>query len=107
MKHQAPRGTEDLFPAEAHAWRTIESRYFELARRYGYGEVRTPMFEDAALFDRTAGEFSDIVQKEMYVFRDRGDRLLALKPEGTAPIVRAVIEGGKLQSGGHLRLAYR
>lgn len=107
MRLQAPRGTEDLFPAAAHTWREIESRYFELARRYGYGEIRTPMFEDAALFDRTAGEFSDIVQKEMYVFRDRGDRLLALKPEGTAPVVRAVIEGGKLPSGGHLRLAYR
>ncbi len=104
---QAPRGTQDLFPARAHVWREFEGRYFALAARYGYGEIRTPMFEDAALFKRTSGDDSDIVTKEMYEFRDRGERDLALKPEGTAPVVRAAIEAKILAPGAVHRFAYR
>lgn len=107
MRYQAPRGTQDLFPARAHVWRTLDARYFELARRYGYGEIRTPMFEDAALFLRTSGDESDLVTKEMYLFRDRGDRELALKPEGTASVVRAAVEAKTFGSGAIQRYAYR
>ncbi len=92
-KFQAPRGTHDVLPSDATWWhlvRTIE----ELTRRYGYGRIQTPGFEDTALFARTAGEASDVVHKEMYTFNDRSDRSLTLRPEGTAPIARAYVEHG-------------
>ena len=93
LKFQAPRGTHDVLPSDATWWhlvRTIE----ELTRRYGYGRIQTPGFEDTALFARTAGEASDVVHKEMYTFNDRSDRSLTLRPEGTAPIARAYIQHG-------------
>ena len=93
LKFQAPRGTHDVLPSDATWWhlvRTIE----DLARRYGYGRIQTPGFEDTALFARTAGEASDVVHKEMYTFNDRSDRSLTLRPEGTAPIARAYIQHG-------------
>jgi histidyl-tRNA synthetase len=93
LKFQAPRGTHDVLPSDATWWhlvRTIE----ELARRYGYGRIQTPGFEDTALFARTAGEASDVVHKEMYTFNDRSNRSLTLRPEGTAPIARAYIQHG-------------
>ena len=92
-KIQAPRGTHDVLPSDRRWWqlvRTIE----ELTALYGYGRVQTPGFEDTALFQRTSGEASDVVHKEMYTFADRGDRSLTLRPEGTAPIARAYIEHG-------------
>ena len=107
MRLQAPRGTQDILPGRSHVWAAMERAYFDLAARYGYGEIRTPMFEDAALFKRTSGDDSDIVAKEMYEFRDRGDRELALKPEGTAPVVRAMIEAKRLASGAVHRLSYK
>src|SRR5579872_6574056 len=84
MRFQAPRGTEDILPAESHRWIALESAFREVAGRFGYGEIRTPTFEDTALFTRTAGESTDIVTKEMYTFTDRGGRSVSLKPEGTA-----------------------
>jgi histidyl-tRNA synthetase len=94
-RFQAPRGTRDILPAEEPLWfRTILAAMEQLARRYGYGRIQTPGFEDTALFARTAGEGSDVVQKEMYTFDDRSGRSLTLRPEGTAPICRAYVEHG-------------
>ena len=93
-KHQAPRGTRDLLPDESARWRVAEERARGVLERYGYGEVRTPMFEDFELFARTSGESSDVVQKEMYRFTDLGERELALRPEFTAGVMRAYLEHG-------------
>ncbi|HWI44723.1 MAG TPA: histidine--tRNA ligase, partial [Rubrobacter sp.] len=97
--YRGPRGTYDVFPGggEPHArpelWTFVEDRARELFDRYNYSEVRTPIFEEARLFARTAGEGSDIVvQKEMFTFTDKGDREMALRPEGTPGVVRAYIE---------------
>ncbi|HEY6326057.1 MAG TPA: histidine--tRNA ligase [Candidatus Cybelea sp.] len=101
----APRGTADFFPPQSGRWRELEARIHRLAARFGYGEIRTPMFETTDLFVRGVGEQSDIVEKEMYTFEDRGGRSLTLRPEWTAPVVRAVLEHGLLASG-PLRLYY-
>jgi histidyl-tRNA synthetase len=93
---QAPRGTHDVLPADRLWWhlvRTIE----EQCARYGWSRVHTPGFEETALFERTSGEASDVVHKEMYTFEDRGGRSLTLRPEGTAPIARAYVEHGLAQ----------
>lgn len=99
MSYSKPRGTYDVYPGgresieRAELWRLVEDAARETFRRYNYAEVRTPVFEEAPLFARTAGEASDIVvQKEMFTFRDQGDRELALRPEGTPGAVRAYIE---------------
>ncbi|MBI1799087.1 MAG: histidine--tRNA ligase [Candidatus Eisenbacteria bacterium] len=94
MKHQAPLGTRDLLPAELARWQWAESQARGVLERYGYGEIRTPIFEDYELFARTSGESSDVVTKEMYRFTDLGDRDLALRPEGTASVARAYLERG-------------
>jgi histidyl-tRNA synthetase len=91
-KITAPRGTQDFIPPETARWHALESRIHTLARRYGYGEIRTPMFESTELFVRGVGETTDIVEKEMYTFTDRGDRSMTLRPEWTAPVVRAALE---------------
>jgi histidyl-tRNA synthetase len=106
MKFQAPRGTADVLPAESHQWVRLESAFREVMGLYGYGEIRTPTFEDTALFSRTAGETSDIVTKQMYTFLDKGDRSITLKPEGTAPAMRAALEHKLIQPGTPLRLFY-
>lgn len=94
MKHQAPRGTRDLLPGAIERWQWAEARAREVCERYGYREIRTPMFEEYELFARTSGESSEVVQKEMYRFKDLGDRDLALRPEGTASVCRAYLEHG-------------
>ena len=94
MKFQAPRGTHDVLPSEQPLWQLATRTLAEVAELYGYGRIQTPVFEDAELFLRTSGEGSDLVQKEMYVFEDRGGRSLALRPEATAPICRAYLEHG-------------
>lgn len=93
-RHQAPRGTRDLLPDETRLWRRAESLARGVLERYGYGELRTPVFEDYELFARTSGESSDVVQKEMYRFKDLGERELALRPEFTAGVLRAYLEHG-------------
>lgn len=106
MRIQAPRGTEDVLPSQVGTWQWLESIFRELSHHYGYGEIRTPVFEDVNLFKRTAGEASDIVSKEMYEFQDKGGRDVALKPEGTAPAMRAVVEHNLCPQGTHARLYY-
>jgi histidyl-tRNA synthetase len=93
-KHQAPRGTRDLLPEESARWDRVESLARGVLERYGYGQIRTPMFEDFELFARTSGEASDVVQKEMYRFKDLAERELALRPEFTAGVMRAYLEHG-------------
>lgn len=106
MKYKAQRGTQDVLPGDAHRWQHLERTFAELVRRYGYQEIRTPVFEDTELFVRSSGETSDIVTKQMYTFLDKGGRSLTLKPEGTAPAMRAVIEHGLCPPGTVQRLYY-
>ncbi len=87
-----PRGTNDILPGEVEKWQYLEELTRQVCREYGYGEIRTPVFEHTELFHRGVGETTDIVEKEMYTFTDRGDRSITLRPEGTAAIVRAFLE---------------
>jgi histidyl-tRNA synthetase len=89
---KAPRGTRDILPGEAEHWQFFEEKMREICRLFGYGEIRTPVFEHTELFLRGVGEVTDIVSKEMYTFTDRGDRSLTLRPEGTASTARAYLE---------------
>jgi histidyl-tRNA synthetase len=98
-KLAAPRGTADLYPPESGRWQALEAQIHAIARRFGYGEIRTPTFESTELFHRGVGEATDIVEKEMYTFTDRGGRSLTLRPEMTAPVVRALLEHDLLAQG--------
>jgi histidyl-tRNA synthetase len=93
-KIERPRGTHDVIPSEMPQWQRLTGEVERLCALYGYRMVLTPVFEDTALFERTAGQGSDVVHKEMYSFTDRSDRPLTLRPEGTAPICRAYVEHG-------------
>jgi histidyl-tRNA synthetase len=95
---QAVRGTQDLLPAEARRHRIVSQTARVIAERYGFGEIVTPIFEFTEVFSRPIGEATDIVSKEMYTFRDRGDEEITLRPEGTAGVVRAVISNGLTQA---------
>jgi len=103
---KAPRGIHDILPDEAAKWQALEARIREFAGRYGYREIRTPPVEHTEVFQRTAGELSDIVRKEMYTFTDRGGRSLTLRPEGTAGVVRAYLEHGMASWPQPVRLYY-
>jgi histidyl-tRNA synthetase len=92
MDIKAPRGTKDILPPESFLWQEIERAVDDVARGFGYEEIRTPLFEQAALFKRSVGEETDIVSKEMYLFTDKGGEEMALRPELTASVVRAAIE---------------
>lgn len=87
-----PRGTNDILPGKIEKWHYLEKMLRNIALLYGYEEIRTPVFEHTELFQRSVGETTDIVEKEMYTFIDRGERSLTLRPEGTAPTVRAFVE---------------
>ncbi|OPZ64345.1 MAG: Histidine--tRNA ligase [Firmicutes bacterium ADurb.Bin506] len=92
MEYSAPRGTQDITPDESGIWQYLEATVRETMARCGYGEIRTPIFEHTEVFERGVGTTTDIVEKEMYTFRDRGDRSITLRPEGTAPVIRAYVE---------------
>lgn len=87
-----PRGTQDILPEDSKKWRYIENQLDELMTFYNYKEIRTPIFESTDLFARGVGDSTDVVQKEMYTFKDKGDRSITLRPEGTAAVVRSYIE---------------
>jgi histidyl-tRNA synthetase len=91
MLTNAPRGTKDMLPADAHKWHYIEDAFRALCARYGFKEMRTPVFEHTELFTRGVGDTTDIVQKEMYTWT-QADRSLTLRPEGTSPVVRSFVE---------------
>lgn len=105
-KIQAPKGTIDLLPADAPKWHFVERIAREVASLYHYGEIRTPIFEYTDLFHRGVGETSDVVSKETYTFTDRDGSSITLRPEGTAGVVRAVIENGLLNDQGALAKVY-
>jgi histidyl-tRNA synthetase len=92
--YQAARGTTDILPAEQLYWRYVEKAIADITQLYGYQRIDTPMFEDTSLFRRSVGEYTDIVQKEMYTFEDMGGKSITLRPEGTAPVCRAYLEHG-------------
>lgn len=92
MLTQAPRGTRDVLPSDSYRWQYVEQRMREAAAEAGYRETRTPVFEHTELFLRGVGDTTDIVQKEMYTFKDKGDRSITLKPEGTAGAARCLLE---------------
>jgi histidyl-tRNA synthetase len=103
---QRARGTQDLLPADQPYWEAMEGAAKDQAGRFGYQRIETPIFEATELFQRSAGESSDIVAKEMYTFTDRGRRSLTLRPEGTAPIVRAYFDAGLDQDPQPVRVFY-
>ncbi|WP_242334892.1 histidine--tRNA ligase [Limosilactobacillus urinaemulieris] len=92
MEYQKPKGTADLLPGTTNLWEKVEEVAREVFDQFGYRGIRTPMFEDYNVFSRNVGDTSDIVEKEMYDFHDKGDRHIALRPEGTAGVVRAYVE---------------
>lgn len=112
MRYKGPKGTYDVYPGGRGAherpdlWRLAEEAARDAFRRYNYDEVRTPVFEDAQLYIRGVGEGSDIVRKEMFVFEDRGGSQLALRPEGTAGVVRAYIENNLYKAAQPVKLFY-
>ncbi len=101
-----PRGTADVTPDESPKWRYIESVARDVCRRYGYGEIATPVLEHTELFRRTVGETTDIVEKEMYTLEDRGGRSLTLRPEGTAAAARLYLEEGLYAEAQPVKLSY-
>lgn len=101
------KGMQDLLPDTLAAWQFLEREFFSLSRLYGYGEIRTPVLEEQKLFDRTAGETSEVVTKQMYAFPDKKGRPLAMKPEGTAGVVRALLNGGLVAEGRVTRVCYQ
>ncbi|MDR7483414.1 MAG: histidine--tRNA ligase [Armatimonadota bacterium] len=103
---QAPRGMRDILPGEVERWQALEARIHALAARYGFREIRTPVVEHTEVFQRTVGEATDIVEKEMYTFADRSGRSLSLRPEGTAGVVRAFLEHGLRQWPQPVKLYY-
>ena len=92
MSITAPRGTQDILPDRSGDWQNLEKKIREICVLYGFGEVRTPIFESTELFQRGIGETTDVVSKEMYTFADRGGRSMTLRPENTASVVRAFLE---------------
>lgn len=115
MSYSSPKGLFDVIPQEiaieeawkeVHRWQYLEQQLHKVAKIYGFQEIRTPIFEMSNLFLRTSGETSDIVSKEMYQFEDKGHRSLALRPEGTAPVIRAFIENHFEQLGSFHKLYY-
>lgn len=92
MNFKVPKGTQDILPGQTEKWQKVEKVIRDLCNVYRYNEIRTPMFESTELFQRGVGDTTDIVQKEMYTFEDKGGRSLTLRPEGTASTVRAYVE---------------
>ena len=92
MLTQAPRGTKDILPDSVERWRYVEEKIRDICERFGYREIRTPLFEHTELFQRGIGDTTDVVEKEMYTFTDRGGRSITLRPENTAAAVRAYLE---------------
>ncbi len=101
-----PKGTKDMLPNEAYKWHYVEDVARQTAHSFGFKEIRTPTFEHTELFLRGVGETTDIVNKEMYTFNDKGDRSMTLRPEGTAGVARSYIENGLVQNGLPLKTYY-
>lgn len=96
---QRPKGTQDVIPSTAYKWHTVEHVVSDAAARFGFKEIRTPVFEDTGLYVRSVGDTSDVVTKEMYTVSSKGDATFTLRPEGTAGVVRAMLENGVMNEG--------
>jgi histidyl-tRNA synthetase len=92
--YQAPRGTQDILPEEQPYWRYVEKAIYEVTGLYGFHRIDSPVFEETSLFTRSVGEGTDLADKEMYTFKDKGDKSMTLRPEGTASVCRAYIQHG-------------
>lgn len=103
---QRPKGTRDLLPDESYKWQFVEKKLAKVLEDYGFKEIRLPVFEYTELFQRGVGETTDVVQKEMYTFEDKGGRSLTLRPEGTAGVVRSYIENGMASLPSPIKLWY-
>ena len=106
QKIQRPKGTADVSPGQVHIWHYTEALLRDTARVFGYRETRFPTIEHTELFVRGVGDTTDVVQKEMYTFQDKGDRSITLRPEGTASTVRSYLENGESQSGTPYKVYY-
>lgn len=104
--NRAPRGTCDVLPQDSAKWQYVESKMLETARIFGFSEIRLPVFEHTEVFTKSVGDTTDVVQKEMYTFLDKGDRSITLRPELTAGVVRSVIEHGLLSGPMPLKVCY-
>ncbi len=102
----APRGTKDILPADTGKWQYVEKTLLNTAELFGFKELRIPTFEHTELFNRSVGETTDVVSKEMYTFLDKGDRSITLRPEGTAGLARAAIQNGLLGDALPVKLSY-
>ncbi|MBQ7039156.1 MAG: histidine--tRNA ligase, partial [Clostridia bacterium] len=102
----APKGTHDVLPEEVHIWQALERKMHKTCEEYGYKQIRFPVFEHTELFNRGVGDTTDVVQKEMYTFLDKGDRSITLRPEGTASTVRSYIENNLSQGPAPVKLFY-
>lgn len=96
MKLQRPKGTNDILPGESEKWQFVEETMRQVFAAYHFNEIRTPIFEHYEVISRSVGDTTDIVTKEMYDFYDKGDRHITLRPEATAPVVRAYVENKNL-----------
>ena len=96
---QRPKGTQDALPSGIHKWHTVEQVASQTAQAFGFKEIRTPVFEDTSLYVRSVGDTSDVVTKEMYTVSSKGDSTFTLRPEGTAGVVRAMLENGVMNEG--------
>lgn len=94
MLTRAPKGTNDILPEKSHIWQYIEKEILKICKEYNFKEIRTPVFEHTELFERGVGDTTDVVEKEMYTFEDKGGRSITLRPEGTSPVSRSYIENG-------------
>ena len=103
---QRPKGTKDLLPNESYKWQFIEKNIKNIFENYGYNEIRVPVFEHTELFQRGVGDTTDVVQKEMYTFEDKGGRSITLRPEGTAGVVRSYIENGMASEPSPVKMWY-
>ncbi len=103
---QRPKGTKDLLPNESYKWQFIEKNIKNIFENYGYNEIRVPVFEHTDLFQRGVGDTTDVVQKEMYTFEDKGGRSITLRPEGTAGVVRSYIENGMASEPSPVKMWY-
>ncbi|MCK9478020.1 MAG: histidine--tRNA ligase [Firmicutes bacterium] len=106
MLTKAPRGTKDILPDEVYKWRYVENIIHDVCALFGYGQIRVPVFEHTELFERGVGDTTDIVQKEMYTFIDKGGRSITLRPEGTSGVVRAYIENNLYAAAAPSKLYY-
>ena len=104
--NRAVKGTGDVLPSDSYKWQFVEGKMLETARLYGFNEIRIPVFEHTEVFRRSVGVTTDVVQKEMYTFDDKGGRSVTLRPEFTAGVIRSAIEKGLVNGALPVKAAY-